>query len=44
VTYPPGRPDASRLSSAGHDALVAVLPLAFGALFTLLGVLGLRQG
>ncbi|WP_249998246.1 DUF3592 domain-containing protein [Actinoplanes sp. M2I2] len=44
VTYPPGRPDAPRLSSLTHNALLAGLPLAFGAVFTVFGLFGLLQG
>jgi hypothetical protein len=44
VTYPPGRPDAPRLSSLTHDALAVGLPLAFGALFGLVGLFGLWRG
>ena len=44
VTYPPGRPEAPRLSSLTHDALAVGLPLAFGALFALVGLFGLWRG
>ncbi|MET8121332.1 DUF3592 domain-containing protein [Micromonospora sp. NPDC005189] len=43
VVYPPGRPHDPRLSSFTHYVLQVGLPLAVGALFALLGLLGLRQ-
>jgi hypothetical protein len=44
VTYPPGQPGAAKLSSATHVAVAAGLPLAFGVVFAVLGLLGLLRG
>ncbi|MET7822787.1 DUF3592 domain-containing protein [Micromonospora zamorensis] len=43
VIYPPGRPNDPRLASFRHHLVKVGLPLTVGALFTFLGLLGLRQ-
>jgi hypothetical protein len=44
VNYPPGRPDAAQLSSFKHDALKVGLPLGFGVMFVVSGLIWILHG
>jgi hypothetical protein len=44
VTYPPGYPNAPRLSSPAYTVAMVGAPLLFGAAFVAFGVIGLLLG